>query len=226
MKWAVLRQVGVVIPLALVAIILWIDVTTHVWQDYVILSGLAAGVVTFVLTALIIDRVVARSAHERWAPVTRLAMYDILHALADDELSEITHGKIVPRQFAAVSAVTVVDVHAQVMDIRERVVTERQQFTAVLAVWSNFLASSADAIDVLEHKAEIAERLGMIRDAAVEADPPASADQVSVLNHELDLFNEAVGAFVLEVQERIQATNKLSRFTAVVVAAGGGARGV
>src|SRR5690606_17163398 len=57
---------------------------TGLWHDYVILSGLAAGVVTFVLTALIVDRVVARSTHERRAAVTRLAISDMLHAVADE----------------------------------------------------------------------------------------------------------------------------------------------
>ena len=46
---------------ALVAVILWLDISTGVWSEVVILSGLAAGLVTFILTVMVLDRVVARS---------------------------------------------------------------------------------------------------------------------------------------------------------------------
>ncbi len=210
--WLIVRQVGVIIALALVVAILWIDIATGLWQDYVILSGLAAGVVTFVLTALIVDRVVARSTHERWAPVTRLAMSDILHALADDDLSEIAHGKIAPRQLSTLVDDSPLSLSAQVALVRRNVVEERQRLSAALASWSTFLASSADATDVLDHTAEIAERLDLIRDAAMEVDHGVhGADEE--LNHEIAMFNTAVQSLVEELRRLVASTNRISRLT-------------
>jgi hypothetical protein len=75
-----LRAAAVAGALALIVLILWIDVTTAVWQEVVILSGLAAGLVTFLLTVLVLDRVIARSTARRWDPVNRLALTEFLHA--------------------------------------------------------------------------------------------------------------------------------------------------
>lgn len=213
MRWVVVRQIGVIMALALVAVILWIDIATGLWQDYVILSGLAAGVVTFVLTALIVDRVVARSTHERWAPVTRLAMSDMLHAVADDEQSEIAHGKIVPRQLSPVLSDSAEAVPEQIARIRQDVVVERERLASALAGWSTFLASSADAADVLDHTAEIAERLDLIRDAALEVEHDVSAATLTELNHEIELFNTAVRSLVDEMRRVIESTNRISRLT-------------
>lgn len=210
MAWRVVRQIGVIVALALVAVILWVDIATGLWQDYVVLSGLAAGVVTFVLTALVVDRVVARSTHERWAPVTRLAISDILHALADDELSEIAHGRIAPRQFSPVLADSTESLSTQVTRVRRGAVGERQRLASALASWSTFLASSADATDVLDQTAEIAERLDLIRDAAMEVGHPALTAQVHDLNVEISMFNTAVQSLVVELQRLIESTNKIS----------------
>src|SRR5690606_11870045 len=167
MRWAVVRQLSVIAALALVAVILWIDIATGLWKDYVILSGLAAGVVTFILTALIVDRVIARSTHRRWAPVTRLALTDMLHALADDDASEVARGRIVPRLIEPIGP------HASAESLtalRHAIVDERRLLAGAIALWSTFLASSADATEVLDQAAEIAERLDLIRDAALEAE--------------------------------------------------------
>lgn len=212
-NWLIIRQVGIIAALAIVALILWIDVTTNLWQDYVILSGLAAGIVTFVLTALIIDRVIARSTHERWAPVTRLAMSDILHVLADDDASEITHGKIVPRQLGLINAESSMPVEEQIAQIRQDVLDERRKLAATLAAWSNFLASSADATEVLDHTAEIAERLDLVRDAAVRASRGQLDDHIPELNHEISLFNTSSRSLITELMDQIDATNTISRLT-------------
>lgn len=76
-------------------VILWIDIATGLWQEFVILAGVAAGLVSFVLTVLVLDRIVARSTAQRWAPVTLLALTEFLHALADDDKSEITRGTFI-----------------------------------------------------------------------------------------------------------------------------------
>ncbi len=210
MRWAVVRQLAVIAALAVVAIILWIDIATGLWQDYVILSGLAAGLVTFILTALILDRVIARSTHRRWAPVTRLALTDMLHALADDEASELAHGKVVPRLIGPVAPAASVDA---LIDLRHRILDERRILTDAIALWSTFLASSADATDVLDHGAEIAERFDLVRDAALEAQsapPQSEAAALTALNGEIASCNAAVEALGAELRKLIAETDRLS----------------
>ena len=80
-----------------IAVILWLDVMTGLWNELVILSGLAAGLVTFLLTVLVLDKLIARSTARRWSPVNRLALTEFLYSIADDERSEISRGEIVPR---------------------------------------------------------------------------------------------------------------------------------
>ena len=76
-----LRVVLVGTGVIFAALVVWVDLSTDLWQKYVVISGLAAGLVTFVLSALVIDRLIAKSAHERWAPVTRLALGDLRRKL-------------------------------------------------------------------------------------------------------------------------------------------------
>lgn len=208
MRWAVVRQLSVIAALALVAAILWIDVATGLWQDYVILSGLAAGVVTFIFTALIVDRVIARSTHRRWAPVTRLALTDMLHALADDEASEIAHGRIVPRLIEPAAPDTTADT---LIALRHAIVAERRLLTDAIALWSTFLASSADATDALDQAAEIAERLDLIRDAALVAESAGTPADIASLNEEIVRYNAAVEALVAELQRQVAATDRVAK---------------
>ncbi|HET8927855.1 MAG TPA: hypothetical protein VFN24_08520 [Microbacterium sp.] len=211
MRWAVVRQLSVIAALALVAVILWIDIATGLWQDYVILSGLAAGVVTFILTALIVDRVISRSTHRRWAPVTRLALTDLLHTLADEEGSEIAHGKVVPRLIDPIAG----DAPSRTLaELRESIVTERRTLTDAIALWSTFLASSADATELLDNAAEVAERLDLIRDAALGAESAGArtgATGIADLNREIGRYNAAVESLVSELRRQIAATERIEQ---------------
>ena len=55
---------GALIILLLIGII-WLDITSGVWAETVILSGIAAGLLTFLLTALFIDRWMAAREHRK-----------------------------------------------------------------------------------------------------------------------------------------------------------------
>lgn len=203
MRWNVGKQLLVILGLIVIAVILWIDIATGLWQDYVILSGLAAGLVTFLLSALVIDRVVAMANHKRWAPVTRLALTDILHALADDERSEVAHGKIVPQ------LMTMGD--GDLVALRHDVVAERDTLTRALAQWSNFLASSADATDILDNVADCAERLDIIRDVSLEVESTTDPAAVAALQTEIQRYNDGVRALITEIEQQIAETNRIER---------------
>lgn len=181
---------------ALIVLIVWVDVATGVWQDTVILSGIAAGLLTFALTALFLERWMARSAHRRWLPVTRLALSDLLHALADEEASEISRGRIVPRTLEVPRPLE----PATAQGLLTAVVAERDELTRVLARWSGFLAASADVQNLMRHLARIAQQLDAIRDGVLDwerdEDPNRAEDQ---LNRDVARFHTAVGSAVDEL---------------------------
>ncbi len=199
-KWSVLRYVLVFAALLGTLAILWIDIATGLWQEYVILAGLAAGLVTFVLTTLVIDRVIARSAHQRWQPVTRLALTDLLHAIADEERSEIAHGRVVPAAFVPLG-----DGDAEgLRRLRHVVLAERTRLSRAVASWSSFLAASAEVQGVLDDAAELAEVLDGIRDLSLEleAGGPATLDGI---NGEIGRYNSSVASLCTQLQRAIGA---------------------
>lgn len=203
------RHLGVIAAVIAVIGILWIDIATGLWQEYVILAGLAAGVVTFVLTVLVVDRVMARSTHRRWAPVTRLALTDILHALADEEASEISRGEIVARTLRPVTDAAGTNRTTELARLRHDVVAERQHLTRALASWSSFLAASSDAGAVLDHAAGIAEHLDRVRDAVLSAESGASV-ALTLLDERIHDYNQAVRALVAELLRVIETTERLT----------------
>lgn len=92
-----LRITIVIFLLAMIVFVIWLDIARGWWAETVILSGIASGILTFFLTALFIERWMANREHRKWVPVTRLALSDILHAMADDDQSDISRGRIVAR---------------------------------------------------------------------------------------------------------------------------------
>lgn len=202
MKWSRLRQLLIFVSLVGSVVILWIDIATGLWQDYVILAGLAAGLVSFGLTSLVIDRIIARANQQQWKPVTRLALSDILHAIADEERSEVAHGKVVPVMFTEPA-----EADPEALDaIRLRVLDERTRLAAAISGWSTFLASSADATVVLDHAAELAESLDGIRDISLEVETGATS--LADLNAEIARYNTAVAALTDELKRAVTIASR------------------
>lgn len=190
--------------LVLVGLIVWLDVSTGVWNEVVILSGLAAGLVTFILTVMVLDKILARATARRWRPVTRLAVSEFLHAVADEEHSEISRGLIVPRTFAEITADDVSD--AQTLHaLRHQVVHERVQLADVLSRWANFLASSGDNETILLHIADIAMQLDEVRDCALEVEHSATPEHLDALNASIRGCNAGVTSLVTELQSVLEA---------------------
>lgn len=185
-------------------VILWIDIATGVWQEFVILAGVAAGLVTFVLTVLVLDRIVARSTAQRWAPVTLLALTEFLHALADNERSEITRGIVHPRWLPDPPAVDTPSLEADLHALRSLVVDERERLANVLGTWSNFLASSSEHEDLLIQIANIAMKLDRVRDESMEFEAKPSTERRTALAREIDTFNERVRVLVNTIEERLE----------------------
>jgi hypothetical protein len=206
-----LRAAAVAGALALIVLILWIDVTTAVWQEVVILSGLAAGLVTFLLTVLVLDRVIARSTARRWDPVNRLALTEFLHAIADDDRSEISRGHIVARALPGIDRAGAL--HPQLVALRERILEERALLSDVLSRWTDFLASSGDNEEVLRHVAGVALHLDRARDAALVAEHDASPENLTVLQGEITDCNGYFTALEEELRSRLEVdrTQRLRR---------------
>ncbi|UNK71113.1 hypothetical protein [Microbacterium sp. H1-D42] len=148
---------------ALFVAAIWIDLATGIWQQAVIISGIAAGLLTFLLTSLFFDRWTANAAHQRWYPVTHLALTDLLHALCDDERSMVSRGVAVPR---SITTAETTDHDAVLIAISEA----RRSVTDALARWAGFLASSADVRRLMDHIARLALQLDVARDAVLAAE--------------------------------------------------------
>lgn len=211
--WDTAKQSALVIGAVVVIVtIIWIDITSGIWQNLVILSGLAAGLVTFLLTVLVLDRVVARTTARRWAPVNRLALAEFLHALADDDASEISRGEIVPRslpRFDADSSISQMNESLHVL--RELVVEERQRLSETLSRWAPFLASSGENEKILLHVAEIGLRLDLIRDATIDAEHAHDPNTFAALNREIQLGNDGFEALTHEISARLVSATTHTR---------------
>lgn len=160
------QTVAIAVAVILIIAVVWVDIRTGFWQETVILSGIAAGLLTFVLTATFVEKWLAEREHEKWVPVTRLALADIRHALADEDLSDIGRGHVRARTLRAGEVPSFEDYERLLTEIVE----ERDRIIAVLARWAPFLASSADVTTLMDHVAEVAEGLDHGRDAIVRAE--------------------------------------------------------
>lgn len=194
----------------MIVVIVWIDVATGIWQNLVILSGLAAGFVSFFLTTLVLRSLVARATAKRWAPVNRIAIVEFLHAIADDERSEIAHGVIVPRRLpAAVGRQGSPELAAELRALRETVAAERSALSEALSRWAEFLTTTGDNEEVLQHVARIAFQLDRVRDAAIELEAHPSDAAELALGAEIADCNEHFALLVDELQARLEADNAL-----------------
>lgn len=200
------QNAAIVAGLILVVVIVWIDITTAIWQEVVILSGLASGLVSFILTVVVLDRVVANGTARRWAPINRLALTEFLHAIVDDDASEIAHGQFVAR---SLSLPTDLQPHSLAL-LREQVVEERRALSDALSRWTSFLASSGDNEQILLHIANIALGLDLVRDAALESELRGDADSIGELRAAITVSNEHSAALVAELRRRLAAPSALA----------------
>ena len=201
--WRIAAVAGAIVTMV---VILWIDVATGLWQELVVLGGVAAGVVTFALTVLVLDRVVARSTALRWEPVTRLALTEFLHALADEDRSEVSRGRIEPRLLPEPPPPGAVPLSRWLDDLREIVVGERRRLANVLGTWSSFLASSSDHEALLIRIADIALQLDRVRDESLEVAEDGPGPDLSTLTGEIRACNDRFRSLVDAIEKRLERT--------------------
>ena len=211
-------QLGAVVgAVVLVGFILWLDFRTTLWQEMVILSGLAAGLVSFLLTTVVIDRVIRHQTETRWAPVTQLALTEMLHQLADGERSELTRGHVVPRELSLAETADPEKLIVELERLRHQIFDERSQVAATLGVWVQFLASSGDNEGLMRRIAELALQFDEVRDHALEAEGLAAAGSntrqaLADLRREISECNTHLAALITEIEGRLHPTRKrLSR---------------
>lgn len=179
-------QVGTILgALALILIIIWIDISTTLWQEMVILSGLAAGLVSFLLTTVFINRFHQRQLEARWEPVTHMALTSLLHQLADEKHSDLSRGAISPRFLTIPSAIDSPSLHTQLEKLRHIIFKEQNHLTSVLGRWSEFLTSTGNNTDILRTAAELALQLEQVRDSALETEQRLAATNTTTLPHDI-----------------------------------------
>ena len=181
-----LNIAGTVLVVLFMVFVVWLDLHSSFWQEAVILSGIAAGVLTFFLTALFLERWMANREHEKWLPVTRLALTDLLHTVADDNESDIKRGQIVPRNLEMPETLDRESLDA----LLHQVVEERNEISKTLARWAQFLAASADVQDLMVHVANLAQSLDDVRDAVIEVETESVPTAAAVPN-----LQAAISAF-------------------------------
>lgn len=179
-------------------VVIWLDIVGSFWQETVILSGIAAGLLTFVLTATFVERWMAQREQIKWIPVTRLALSDMLHSLADEDRSMVRRGDVTVRTLSVPLEHTLEDYDS----LLHQVVEERNSLTDTLARWASFLVASADVQQLMLHVAFVSEALDDVRDSVVEAeqlgaDSPAGLVRVQ---KEIRKYNSAATALAAEIE--------------------------
>lgn len=211
------RAGAVVAALAVIAVVIWVDVMTPVWQNLVIVSGLVAGVVTFLFTTLFIDRFIQRAARRRWAPVTRLALTEMLNQLADEgqcrEGQSSAQGAAEPRLLPIPDAS-----HGQgallagTEELRSAVVRERRRLSTALVTWWNLLSSVPDTEEIIRHTADVALLFDGVRDASWELDDAVRSSNDDAVRAAYDTLrarimacNGSIAGIVEEISARLAA---------------------
>ena len=191
----IMQFIGFIVVVVLFVVAIWIDLTTGLWQQAVILSGIAAGVLTFLLTALFFERWMAGAEHRRWYPVTHLALTDPLHALGDEEHSHFSRGVIVARS---------IDASGARADVLDAIHSERRAITHALARWAGFLAASADVQDLMDRIAELALLLDAARDAVLDAESsPTSTEAQRDIEAAVQAANASIAGAVHEIERAL-----------------------
>lgn len=193
---------GSIVSIVALIIIIWLDLDSNFWSDTVILSGIAAGLLTFFLTALFVERWMAKREHERWLPVTRLALTDLLHALADNDESNLHRGHIVARSLQVPDKPSYDDLQT----LLHQVVAERADLSRTLARWAQFLASSADVQNLMVEIAVLAQNLDDIRDQVLQVeDAPSDPAGRALLEQEISEYNASTLAVMNEIESLLAA---------------------
>ena len=202
--------------IVLIAAILWVDIATGLWQDYVILSGLAAGLVTFLLTVIVLNRALARDAARRWAPVNRLAVTEFLYAVADDDRSEFAHGIVIPRALPeelpepASANSPGPELAEALRELREAAARERIGLSDALSRWAEFLTTSGDNEATLRRLADIAFQLDQVRDAALEYEAAPTQKNRTELDQEVTACNSHFSSLIGELLTQVEEEDRLS----------------
>ena len=195
-----IRGIGLAAVVLLTAVILWIDIATGLWQEAVVLSGIAAGLLTFLLTALFFERWIRTSDHRRWYPVTHLALTDLLHALGDDERSQFSRGIVVARSIGDTGE------HAEIL---QSIHDERRAISHALARWAGFLAASADVQALMDRTATLALRLDAARDAVLDAErSPSNLDAQNIMRAAIGTANASIRGAMTEIEATLDAFAK------------------
>lgn len=192
-----LNIIGSVLVVILMVLIVWMDLRSSFWQETVILSGIAAGILTFFLTALFLERWMANREHEKWLPVTRLALTDLLHTVADDEASDVKRDHVVPRVLEMPGTLD----KESLNELLHRVVAEREEISTTLARWAEFLAASADVQDLMVHVSRLAQSLDDVRDSTLvaESQEDPSPEAIADLKVAISAFNAANDGIIREI---------------------------
>lgn len=211
MGTSILRVATLVGAAVVICSIILIDVHTTLWQELVVLSGLAAGLVTFLLTTLFIDRALQRSQAKRQAPIRRLALTELLHGIADEDRSALTRGVVVPRKLPSLQTSDDADLSRQIHQLLHAADTERRNLAKILGTWALFFTSNDGEERLVEHVARNTLRFETVRDAALalEASIEAGGDRTAALStasRQIEACNHGIEDLARHLESELQKT--------------------
>lgn len=200
------RIAALFLAVALLVLVVSLDVATKIWQELVILSGITAGLLTFILTAFFIEKWMNQREHQNWYPVTRLALTDLLHTVCDDQKSDIRRGIFVVRTLPIPGDFD----RSQLEVLLAAIVEERDRLTDALARWAGFLAASADVQYLMIHIANLAEQLDEMRDRVLEVESEPSQARFAGLTAQVELYDSAMFSVIEELQQQLDEVQPAS----------------
>lgn len=201
------RAVAIAAAVVMIAVVIWVDVMTPVWQNLVIISGLVAGAVTFLLTTLFIDRFIQRAARRRWAPVTRMTLTEILH-----QLSDASGDGVGPRRLPTPDATSGPQVLlAGTKELRSAVIAERRRLSTALVTWWALLSSIPDTEEIIRHTADVALLFDGVRNASLDLDQAVTSGATTgeteaaerTLRSQIMACNHSIACIIEEISARL-----------------------
>ena len=201
------RAVALAAAATVIAVVIWVDVMTPVWQNLVIIAGLVAGAVTFLLTTLFIDRFIQRAARRRWAPVTRLALTEMLHQLSDAR-GDVVRPRRLPTPDATRGPQALL---AGTQELRSAVIAERSRLSTALVTWWALLSSIPDTEEIIRHTADVTLLFDGVRHSSLDLDQAvtsgATIDETEAaertLRSRIMACNHSIAGIVEEISARL-----------------------
>lgn len=180
--------IGFVVLLTLALMLL--DARTDVFSQIPFGTNILAGFISFLLTFVAVDWIVARRTHQEWSPVTLVALSDLRASVSEPGATPESARLLTPRLEANAGRAAIVSL----------VDAERVALGTVLGRWSSFLASQAGVPRATNDAAQVARALDALREAAAQQ-PVDGTSLAPPVRKAARQYDDALTAFLKRLQD-------------------------